>query len=169
MWALAIACVLLVVFSTFLTLLLAQTKKQQRFLGDKRRTLFITAHPDDECMFFAPTILSLTARQPETVHLLCLSDGLREIRTISVSRNLNEFFFLCTFLAHNTGGFYGHGAVRRKELAAATTMLGIPADNVQLVNDRWAQQLNEHTAKKVLPYKGGKYPGLLTFSLSHNL
>lgn len=46
-------------------------------LARYRRVLIVTAHPDDECMFFGPTILSLTQRkEPCTVYLLCLSNGL---------------------------------------------------------------------------------------------
>lgn len=37
------------------------------------RALIVTAHPDDECMFFAPTILALSAKC--TLFLLCLSEG----------------------------------------------------------------------------------------------
>lgn len=37
-------------------------------------TLLITAHPDDECMFFAPTILHLKSCG-ERVKILCLSEG----------------------------------------------------------------------------------------------
>lgn len=45
-------------------------------LAQYRRVLIVTAHPDDECMFFGPTILSLTQRkEPCTVYLLCLSNG----------------------------------------------------------------------------------------------
>lgn len=40
-----------------------------------RRVLVVTAHPDDECMFFGPTILSLAKRPNCTVYLLCLSNG----------------------------------------------------------------------------------------------
>lgn len=40
-----------------------------------RRVLIVTAHPDDECMFFGPTILSLAKRPNCTVYLLCLSNG----------------------------------------------------------------------------------------------
>lgn len=36
------------------------------------RVLFVTAHPDDEAMFFAPTILAL---QPASLWLLCGSTG----------------------------------------------------------------------------------------------
>ena len=38
--------------------------------------LLVTAHPDDECMFFAPTVTSLVARGAE-LWLLCLSTGPR--------------------------------------------------------------------------------------------
>lgn len=39
------------------------------------KTLFITAHPDDECMFFAPSVLALTAHNRKNAFLLCLSEG----------------------------------------------------------------------------------------------
>lgn len=49
-----------------------------------RRVALVTAHPDDEAMFFAPTIVSLVA-SGLPVHILCLStgnaDGLGKVRT----------------------------------------------------------------------------------------
>jgi N-acetylglucosaminylphosphatidylinositol deacetylase len=36
--------------------------------------LLVTAHPDDEAMFFAPTIHTLL-QQGASVHILCLSNG----------------------------------------------------------------------------------------------
>ena len=39
------------------------------------RILLITAHPDDECMFFAPTVLSLGSSVRAELFLLCLSEG----------------------------------------------------------------------------------------------
>lgn len=54
--------------------------KPNYFLNVKDIVLFVTAHPDDECMFFAPTILSLV-KEGYCVYLLCLSAG-------------NFFFFL---------------------------------------------------------------------------
>ncbi len=36
--------------------------------------LLVTAHPDDECMFFAPTILAFR-ENANAVFLLCLSQG----------------------------------------------------------------------------------------------
>ncbi|KAF9027748.1 LmbE-like protein [Hymenopellis radicata] len=54
-------------------------------LTSKDIVLFVTAHPDDECMFFAPTILGLQSiAQPPDIHVLSLSfgnaDGLGETR-----------------------------------------------------------------------------------------
>lgn len=42
--------------------------------GDDISALLVTAHPDDECMFFAPTIIRLVELKAN-VHLLCLSEG----------------------------------------------------------------------------------------------
>lgn len=39
------------------------------------KVLLVTAHPDDEAMFFAPTILSLTPRRNISFFHVCLSTG----------------------------------------------------------------------------------------------
>lgn len=39
------------------------------------RVLLVTAHPDDECMFFGPTLIALKKRQNCTIYVLCLSQG----------------------------------------------------------------------------------------------
>ena len=57
------------------TLIASMSNTRLSALRDKRICLLI-AHPDDEAMFFAPTLLALTA--PETgnhVKILCLSKG----------------------------------------------------------------------------------------------
>ena len=56
--------------------------------------LFVIAHPDDEAMFFVPTIANL--RQQNKLYLLCLSNG----------------------------NFAGLGKVREKELVASCRRLG---------------------------------------------
>lgn len=58
----------------------SRSLRQQLLRGDKSRVsvLLVTAHPDDECMFFGPTCRALLADgpfSPFTVHLLCLSRG----------------------------------------------------------------------------------------------
>jgi len=40
-----------------------------------RRVLLITAHPDDECMFFGPTVRKLTKTKDVRLYLMCLSVG----------------------------------------------------------------------------------------------
>jgi len=61
------------------------------------RILLLTAHPDDECMFFAPTLLALLPQDASTpapkVHSLCLSvgdaDGLGGVRRDEFERSLD--------------------------------------------------------------------------------
>lgn len=69
------------------------------------RVLFVTAHPDDECMFFAPTIQHFLARGIK-VYLLCLS----------------------------VGDFYGNGSTRVMELKSSAAVLGINLENLFIVN-----------------------------------
>jgi N-acetylglucosaminylphosphatidylinositol deacetylase len=40
-----------------------------------KRVLFVTAHPDDECMFFGPVILKLAQKSDCQIFILCLSEG----------------------------------------------------------------------------------------------
>lgn len=68
------------------------------------RVLLVTAHPDDESLFFAPTLISLLSQiqhngdpekpvQRTEVYSLCLSvgdaDGLGDIRRQELMRSLN--------------------------------------------------------------------------------
>ncbi|XP_048413301.1 N-acetylglucosaminyl-phosphatidylinositol de-N-acetylase isoform X3 [Stegostoma tigrinum] len=69
--------------------------------------LLVTAHPDDECMFFAPALLWLTGRRL-SVHLLCLS----------------------------TGNFYKQGEIRKKELLQSCALLGIPSSRVTILDHK---------------------------------
>ncbi|XP_011557274.3 N-acetylglucosaminyl-phosphatidylinositol de-N-acetylase [Plutella xylostella] len=71
-----------------------------------KRVLVAVAHPDDECMFFGPTIYRL-CEQGADVYILCLSNG----------------------------NFEGLGSTRRKELWEACQELGVPEQNICLVTD----------------------------------
>lgn len=59
------------------------------------RFLLLTAHPDDECMFFGPTLVHLLASKANEVHSMCLSsgnaDGLGETRVKELGRSLDVF------------------------------------------------------------------------------
>ncbi|KZO98599.1 LmbE-like protein [Calocera viscosa TUFC12733] len=68
--------------------------------------LLLTAHPDDEAMFFAPTLLSLVAAGWE-VWVLCLSIGNAE----------------------------GLGEVRRKEIGDALEVMSVGRGRVEVVED----------------------------------
>lgn len=48
------------------------------------RVLLVIAHPDDECMFFVPTLLHLRFCAAET-HVLCLSTGARAQRGVAAT------------------------------------------------------------------------------------
>ena len=71
-----------------------------------KHVLVLTAHPDDECMFFAPTIHALQAHNV-TLSALCLSHG-------------------------NADGL---GSVRAQELVRSYGVLGVPAERVTCVDD----------------------------------
>ncbi|XP_055606938.1 N-acetylglucosaminyl-phosphatidylinositol de-N-acetylase [Uranotaenia lowii] len=78
--------------------------RKSHFPANVRRALLVTAHPDDECMFFGPTILELR-RLNCRVFLLCLSEG----------------------------NFASKGEVRRQELWDACLSLGIKAEDITLL------------------------------------
>jgi N-acetylglucosaminylphosphatidylinositol deacetylase len=73
-WLLIVAVVVLVVPSLYLyTVGVVATRFPTLY---NKRICLLIAHPDDEAMFFAPTVLALT--RPETgnhVKILCLSSG----------------------------------------------------------------------------------------------
>ncbi|PSN52927.1 hypothetical protein C0J52_03013 [Blattella germanica] len=69
-----------------------------------KRVLFVTAHPDDECMFFGPIILKLAQKNDCQLFLLCLSEG----------------------------NYHKEGIIRRKELWKSCEILGIPDSNITL-------------------------------------
>ncbi len=74
MYFYAAAC-LIIILSTLLLLLWWEVGGRTSIKATGG-ILLIIAHPDDECMFFAPTILSLTRAAPQSVYLLCLSQGM---------------------------------------------------------------------------------------------
>ncbi|XP_060085991.1 N-acetylglucosaminyl-phosphatidylinositol de-N-acetylase-like [Ylistrum balloti] len=68
-----------------------------------QKILLITAHPDDECMFLAPVVLSLV-REGHLVSILCLT----------------------------TGNYYGLGERRKGELLRSCELLGVGRQQVKI-------------------------------------
>ncbi|XP_026184105.1 N-acetylglucosaminyl-phosphatidylinositol de-N-acetylase [Mastacembelus armatus] len=76
-------------------------------IGCDITALIVTAHPDDECMFFAPAIIRLVESNA-SVHLLCLSEG----------------------------NYYDQGTQRKQELINSCAVLGIPASRITIVDHK---------------------------------
>ncbi|RUS85635.1 hypothetical protein EGW08_006581, partial [Elysia chlorotica] len=70
-----------------------------------KRILILTAHPDDECMFFSPAIIQLC--------------------------KTSEVFILCT----TSGDYYKQGELRKKELLESCRILGVADHNVQVLDN----------------------------------
>ena len=94
-------CFIYVKYSATNKLLTRDTSAKAR-----QNILVITAHPDDECMFFTPTILSLL-NAGHNIYLVCMSKG----------------------------DFYGRGETRKKELIASCSVLGLPISHVTILDD----------------------------------
>ncbi|KAK2506266.1 hypothetical protein MC885_017524, partial [Smutsia gigantea] len=83
-----------------------ESQEQAGLLGAGNRTLLVIAHPDDEAMFFAPTVLGLT-RLRHRMSLLCFS----------------------------AGNYYNQGEIRKKELVQSCDVLGIPPSSVMIIDN----------------------------------
>ncbi|CAH1957442.1 unnamed protein product [Acanthoscelides obtectus] len=105
---LGIACILYVLLNILLYILIIRwgVVSFNRNARNFKRVLFVIAHPDDECMFFGPTILNYTRKENCTVYLMCLS----------------------------TGKSYGMGSVRKNELYKSCQVLGIPQNHIMVHN-----------------------------------
>lgn len=67
---------LLVALSIFLSVSLKASDSKSEFLQSTNSTnvLLLTAHPDDEVMFFSPVVHTMVANNV-SFHVLCLSTG----------------------------------------------------------------------------------------------
>ena len=98
---LSMLSVALFVSSVLNLYVLAHVQGRHGALANWRRVLLVISHPDDESMFFGPTIQALRRAGART-HILCLSNGDAD----------------------------GLGAVREKELEIARKFLGVDSSEV---------------------------------------
>eukprot|EP01102_Stenamoeba_stenopodia_P001850 TRINITY_DN11673_c0_g1_i1.p1 TRINITY_DN11673_c0_g1~~TRINITY_DN11673_c0_g1_i1.p1 ORF type:complete len:289 (-),score=45.65 TRINITY_DN11673_c0_g1_i1:54-920(-) len=82
-----------------------------------QRIGFVIAHPDDEAMFFSPTIKTLSENINKRK-----KQGVAEV----------ELCLLCL----SSGNFDGLGEIRKKELVESCVRLGIDRDAVTIVDDK---------------------------------
>ncbi|XP_013835841.1 N-acetylglucosaminyl-phosphatidylinositol de-N-acetylase isoform X2 [Sus scrofa] len=102
-----------------------KSQEQAGLPGGGSRALLVTAHPDDEAMFFAPTILGL-ARLGHQLSLLCFS----------------------------AGDYYNQGEIRKKELLQSCDVLGIPSSSVTIIDNRFAPPSWGFSIMKTSPLPG---------------
>jgi N-acetylglucosaminylphosphatidylinositol deacetylase len=87
--------------------------------GNAGRVLLLTAHPDDECMFFAPTISALVGKIHE-------EEGVSNALHSEVARrNTTALYSLC--LSIGDADSLGH--IRREELGRSLDVIGIAKSN----------------------------------------
>jgi len=109
-------------------------------LPEKAKLLLITAHPDDECMFFLPSIKSYLKRGTE-VHILCLSTGVfmsQEHNTLvqkSARSFTHRFYATIVVTFASAGNADGLGHLRSQELLHACSLINIGGSFVTIVDD----------------------------------
>ena len=108
----AISAILAFLFSIFSVPLVPRNFAESLTSQNPLRVLLLTAHPDDECMFFAPTLLGLNALGGD------------------VPRTNFELYSLCL----SSGDSDGLGDVRKGELGRSLDVLGIPEER------RWIKE-----------------------------
>lgn len=105
--AIVIIFIILVIVILSITInALINSERNNEILLDKLTVLFIIAHPDDEAVFFTPTLMSLKKHNIET-YVLCMSNG---------------------------GGEGNDGDIRHHEMLLSAEYANIPSSNVFISN-----------------------------------
>jgi len=95
-------------------------------IPDCGRVLLVVSHPDDESMFFGPTLVNLckTEKLRENVFLLCMSNG--DYRPGQGGSSSGP--------GPSGPGARAIGVTRKKELYAACRVLGLPEENITVLS-----------------------------------
>ncbi|RKP18446.1 LmbE-like protein [Rozella allomycis CSF55] len=110
MWLIIFISIFVAVTVSWIFLLLQNGKEFKRL---DEKVAVIVAHPDDECLFFAPTIVKLISAGKD-VHIFCLSNGIIYI-----------------YLFYQ-GNYEGLGMRREQEFKRSCQALGIQDENIVL-------------------------------------
>ncbi|KAA1472026.1 LmbE-like protein [Dentipellis sp. KUC8613] len=90
-------------------------------VGTTSKILLLTAHPDDECMFFGPTITSFLSTLQVQPHSKEFSDGGDTTHAATTFVPKPELYSLCL----SVGDADGLGVIRREELGKSLDVLGV--------------------------------------------
>lgn len=90
--------------------------------GIHSRVLLVTAHPDDESLFFAPTVISLLSHKQHISNLENVAQGA-------------EVYFLCL----SAGDADGLGQIRKQELVHSLDVFGIDEDKRWIVDNPYVK------------------------------
>lgn len=124
---------------------ISDKNKETGLVGNKKNVLFIIAHPDDEVMFFYPTLKALSYTDA-IIHFLCLTNG----------------------------DYYGLGKIRENEFACVMKQLNITKyevlnnkfeDSMSVVynNKEVAQCIEDYLNKNEISINSGNLASLVTF------
>lgn len=96
------------------------------------RYLLLTAHPDDEAMFFAPTILGLRGAAP-----VVQEDVSEQVVFLTKNPSTSPLYSLCL----SVGNADGLGNTRREELFRSLDVLGVDADKRWIVDHPYVKRI----------------------------
>lgn len=95
------------------------------------RVLLLTAHPDDEAMFFSPTLLALKDAPIRASEVQTDASEQVFFSTEDLPTSRSKVFSLCL----STGNAEGLGSVRTAELSQSLDLLGLDADKRWVVDN----------------------------------
>lgn len=149
------ACFILLPVALWLFLIFTSVARFPAQLRDAKLALVVVAHPDDESLFFGPTILSLTQRRAAGLQtgLLVLSSGTFVWLPRSpspagrASESARDFRIYLARLTRGAllGNHYGKGDIRKAEVKAACAVLGIQKDHCDVLDLQDMQDDPERT------------------------
>lgn len=101
--------------------------------------LLLTAHPDDECMFFAPTLLGLIARQRQA--------ELRLSESGETDSAAPQVYSLCL----SVGDGDGDGAIRAAEFERSLDVLGVKREKRWVLDNPYVLYTSHHIQARISP------------------